>query len=294
MYYSYLVGINQCIGLKFSIKNLEKQGIVVNKFNDDYQVSIPKEKIKIYEKFIQKYLKKGYWNEYISNKDNQIVFLFKQTTKKVEKVILNENNESNILSKCNNLSKKNYQSIKKMLLEKDFYIFCNLIKLEKEDITNDLVKKYFLQNDIYKVIEPFVRDFVNEVDFQNDKNKALDYLNYLSLPQKKLYLISQYDLEISNGGHYDFYKSNFGILWKEILEVLKEFDLFDYFELLEDSINILKPKENYNELVEQMENTDKNIFDTLDNDFYNLAYIMTNDKIIKYIENSLDELTYND
>ena len=62
------------MGIDENIYKLEKEGFVIEKDNDNYQVSFPEDKAQIWEDFIKHYLEVEYWNEYLAK--DKVVFLF--------------------------------------------------------------------------------------------------------------------------------------------------------------------------------------------------------------------------
>lgn len=113
MNYSYVMGVRD------NILELEKEGFIIEKDNDDYMVSFPNDKSKVWEKFIIENLDNGYWNEYIGN---DIIFIFKFEDGKIKKYILDNSNEKEILKLCCEFAQTEFDSIRKMLEDNEFYM----------------------------------------------------------------------------------------------------------------------------------------------------------------------------
>ncbi len=68
MYYTYVMGIDNCIF------KLEKQGFFIENDGFNYKVSFPEEKAEMWEEFIKEHLEVEYWNEYLT--EDKVIFLF--------------------------------------------------------------------------------------------------------------------------------------------------------------------------------------------------------------------------
>ena len=111
MNYSYIMGINNA-------NELIENGFNVQKTDEDYLVSFSDEKIGFYEDFICKNLQNGFWNEHLGK---EIVFIFKFQDGRVQKYILNDSNENEILTLCRKFADTNFESGDKLLRDVDFY-----------------------------------------------------------------------------------------------------------------------------------------------------------------------------
>ncbi len=112
MYYSYVMGIDPVIN------ELKNEGFLIENDGSNYMVSFPEEKETIWEDFIIKYLKLGYWNEYIT--DNCVVFLF-HLQEGIKKYEVNHFENDEVLGLCEKLSNSKFESLKTMLKENHFY-----------------------------------------------------------------------------------------------------------------------------------------------------------------------------
>lgn len=112
MYYSYVMGIDE------NIYKLEKEGFVIEKDNDNYQVSFPEDKAQIWEDFIKHYLEVEYWNEYLAK--DKVVFLFHLVDGYKRFEVIDFVNDE-VLALCEKLCDCKFESIKKMLSDNLFY-----------------------------------------------------------------------------------------------------------------------------------------------------------------------------
>ena len=111
MNYSYVMAVNNA-------NELTKNGFTVQPCDEDYLVSFTDDKIDFYEEFIYKNLANGFWNEYLGKEK---VFIFKFNDGRVQKYILNDSNEEEILNLCRKFANTNFESIDKMLRDNEFY-----------------------------------------------------------------------------------------------------------------------------------------------------------------------------
>lgn len=112
MNYSYVMGIDN------DIYDLVAQGFSIGKDGDNYTVSFPDDLATVWEDYIVKHLKVGYWNEYISK--DKIVFIFRlfEDIKRYE--VYNFQNDE-VLALCERLCDCKFVSLKKMLCDNHFY-----------------------------------------------------------------------------------------------------------------------------------------------------------------------------
>ena len=111
MNYSYVMGIN-------NIDELKENNFQIKSFGNDYGVIFDDNKIELFEKYICNTLENGFWNEYIG-KDK--VFIFKFKNGEIKKYILNNENESEVLSLCEKFADCKFESIDQMLRDNSFY-----------------------------------------------------------------------------------------------------------------------------------------------------------------------------
>ena len=139
MNYSYVMGITD-------IDDLRKNGFNIKIYGENYGISFPDDKIKIFEEFICKNLKNGFWNEYLGKEK---VFIFKFENGEIKRYVLNDENEEEILNLCSKFAEYKFESITKMLKVNKFYLetyfkntFINfLIKAKKSTYANSNIKK---------------------------------------------------------------------------------------------------------------------------------------------------------
>ena len=111
MNYSYVMGID-------NINKLKEENFEIQQFGNSFGVVFSDEKIKLFEEYICKSLKNGFWNEYLG-KDK--VFIFKFKNGEIKRYVLNEDNEQEILKLCCEFASYEFESIDKMLRENEFY-----------------------------------------------------------------------------------------------------------------------------------------------------------------------------
>ena len=139
MNYSYVMGITD-------IDDLRKNGFNIKIYGEYYGISFPDDKIKIFEEFICKNLKNGFWNEYLGKEK---VFIFKFENGEIKRYVLDDENEEEILNLCSKFAEYKFESITKILKDNKFYLetyfkntFINfLIKAKKSTYANSNIKK---------------------------------------------------------------------------------------------------------------------------------------------------------
>ena len=139
MNYSYVMGIPD-------INELRENGFNIKTYGENYGISFPDDKIKIFEEFICKNLQKGFWNEYLGKEK---VFIFKSENSEIKRYVLNNDNEEEILNLCSKFADYKFESITKMLNDNEFYLdtyfkntFINfLINAKKSTYANSNIKK---------------------------------------------------------------------------------------------------------------------------------------------------------
>lgn len=302
MIYSYITGINnKTFKFLFSKKELgiTKKAYGISKGN--YAAFFDIEQIDIYEELIKQILKNGFWNEYIikneEKKTNKIVFIFKDYEGEIEKYVLNNKNEKKILELCSKFAKANFKSIRKMLLDNDFYNFYSALFLDCKDITKEYVYECLKKYDFHSFVEPFLKNINNDmekVECTNiNSNKIIN--KYLKKEQKNIYLINDYCDEVTNGGHHQYFINSSGVLWEETLEALKEVGAKNIYDILKQAtkrFNVKKTNIEINNELNEFENKQFKLFDDLDNLFYKNCGKQTNEKIKKYIENRINKFIY--
>lgn len=139
MNYSYVMGITD-------INDLRKNGFNIKIYGENYGISFPDDKIKLFEEFICKNLQNGFWNEYLGKEK---VFIFKSENGEIKRYVLNNENEEEILNLCSKFAEYKFESITKMLKDNEFYLdtyfkntFINfLINAKKSTYANSNIKK---------------------------------------------------------------------------------------------------------------------------------------------------------
>ena len=139
MNYSYVMGIPD-------INELRENGFNIKTYGENYGISFPDDKIKIFEEFICKNLQNGFWNEYLGKEK---VFIFKSENSEIKRYVLNNDNEEEILNLCSKFADYKFESITKMLKDNEFYLdtyfkntFINfLINAKKSTYANSNIKK---------------------------------------------------------------------------------------------------------------------------------------------------------
>ena len=111
MNYSYVMGID-------NVDKLVEENFEIKPFKKSFGVIFSDEKIKLFEEYIGKSLKNGFWNEYLGKEK---VFIFKLKNGEIKRYVLNDDNEQEILNLCCEFASFEFESIDKMLRENEFY-----------------------------------------------------------------------------------------------------------------------------------------------------------------------------
>ena len=111
MNYSYVMGID-------NIDELIGNGFSIKEYDDDYGITFSDDKTDLFEDFIIKNLKNGFWNEHLG--ENK-VFIFKFKNGEVKKYVLTEENQEEILKLCRLFANYEFPSIDIILRENEFY-----------------------------------------------------------------------------------------------------------------------------------------------------------------------------
>lgn len=112
MNYSYVMGVDD------SIKQLQQEGFIIKKIDEDYEVIFPKGKEQVWEKYISKNLPKDYWNEYLT--EDGVIFLF-HLDNGLKRYIVKDYQNDEVLNLCQTLAETKFKSIKDMLKKNQFY-----------------------------------------------------------------------------------------------------------------------------------------------------------------------------
>lgn len=112
MYYSYVMGVDD------TICELTKSEFQIEKDGENYKVSFPEEKSRIWEDYISRHLACGYWNEYLIK--NGAVFLF-HLPDGIKKYVVDNYQDDEVLALCEKLCGCKFGSLKNMLLGNGFY-----------------------------------------------------------------------------------------------------------------------------------------------------------------------------
>ncbi len=113
MCYSYAMGMDESIfELKKSDFNIERDGA------DNYTVSFNNELAGVWEDFVCRNLKIGYWNEYLTEFGAVFIFNLENGFKRYE---ANNYLNDEALQLCERLCGRSFESIKSMLSDNHFY-----------------------------------------------------------------------------------------------------------------------------------------------------------------------------
>lgn len=111
MNYSYVMGIS-------NIDKLKDNNFEIKPYGNDYGVAFSDDQIELFEEYIFETLQNGFWNEYLGKEK---VFIFKFNDGTIEKYILDDENEKEILELCQSFANCEFESIDQMLKDNDFY-----------------------------------------------------------------------------------------------------------------------------------------------------------------------------
>ena len=145
MLYSYVMGVDN------SIYELEKQGFKIEKDKNNFMVSFPEEKDKIWEDFIKTQLNVGFWNEYISSNNNNVIFIF-HLDNGYKKYVVNNYKEDEVLNLCEKICNCKFGSIEKMLKDNHFYNDKVFVKKSILDFLIQAKKNTYANGNALKVI----------------------------------------------------------------------------------------------------------------------------------------------
>lgn len=112
MYYSYAMGMNE------EIYELEKEGFIIEKDDNDFMITFNKDMANKWEDFVYKHLKVEFWNEYIT--ENEIIFIFHLKDGFKRYIVKNFKNDE-VLKLCEELCNCKFESIEKMIKDNKFY-----------------------------------------------------------------------------------------------------------------------------------------------------------------------------
>ena len=112
MYYSYAMGMNE------EIYELEKEGFIIEKDDNDFMITFSKDMANKWEDFVYKHLKVEFWNEYIT--ESEIIFIFHLKDGFKRYVVKNFENDE-VLKLCEELCNCKFESIEKMIKDNKFY-----------------------------------------------------------------------------------------------------------------------------------------------------------------------------
>ena len=114
MLFSYVMGVDD------SILELEKENFKIEKSNNDFLVEFDETKCNIWEDYIKSKLNVDFWNEYLSNENDEVVFIFHLDNGFKKYVVKNFENDE-VLALCEKLCNCEFGSIKQMLADNYFY-----------------------------------------------------------------------------------------------------------------------------------------------------------------------------
>ena len=114
----YNICYSYAMGMSNEIYELEKDGFIIEKDDNDFRVTFSKELSNRWEEFVIKHLEVEYWNEYICN--NEITFLFHLKDGLKKYVVENYDNDE-VLKLCEELCNCKFESIEKMIKDNEFY-----------------------------------------------------------------------------------------------------------------------------------------------------------------------------
>ena len=114
MLFSYVMGVDD------SILELEKENFKIEKSNNDFLVEFDETKCNIWEDYIKSKLNVDFWNEYLSDENDEVVFIFHLDNGFKKYVVKNFENDE-VLALCEKLCNCKFGSIKQMLADNHFY-----------------------------------------------------------------------------------------------------------------------------------------------------------------------------
>jgi len=114
-------GISFLMGVSDIDARLSDLGVdIVEKDQDgDYKLLIPSDQLTEYEELVSECLRPGYWNEYILGE--KVVFTFKHTDGRLERIEYSTDTEASILKLCNQFAEAEFQDVKSMIYGNEWY-----------------------------------------------------------------------------------------------------------------------------------------------------------------------------
>ncbi|MCL2462612.1 MAG: DMP19 family protein [Defluviitaleaceae bacterium] len=94
---------------------------------------------------------------------------------------------------------------------------------------------FIMSNDAWIVITPAFYG----VDTCSGEKQYYDDLEKFTVPQRFVYAICQYEQEVNNGGHDQFYFNSTGIVWKDAMKGFEAIGATDNYDIIRQSADLL-------------------------------------------------------
>lgn len=156
-------------------------------------------------------------------------------------------------------------------------------KVHVKEVATELVvnDSVIAQKDLYAIVEPL---YLN-VDITKSEEVYKETMGKFNENQQLVFALDSYFSEIQQGGHEQFFFSNTGIVWKEVLGAFQKLGLKDNYNVLNSVVKQLggNPSLDYDTRVRQLEKIEFSL-DSLDERIYQIEEKQhVQDKIYNFI-----------
>jgi hypothetical protein len=152
----------------------------------------------------------------------------------------------------------------------------------KEESTELIVNDSVIgKRDLYAIVEPL---YLN-VDITKSEQVYKESMSKFTESQQLVFALDSYFSEIQQGGHEQFFFSNTGIVWKEVVSAFQKLGLKDNYNVLNSVVKQLggNPSLDYDTRVKELEKIEFSL-DSLDERIYQIEQQQhIQDKIYNFI-----------
>jgi hypothetical protein len=165
-------------------------------------------------------------------------------------------------------------------------------KVHVKEVATELVvnDSVIAQKDLYAIVEPL---YLN-VDITKSEQIYKETMGKFNENQQFVFALDSYFSEIQQGGHEQFFFSNTGIVWKEVLGAFQKLGLKENYNVLNSVVKQLggNPSLDYDTRVKQLEKIELSL-DSLDERIYQIEErLHVQDKIYNFILQNKTDFYY--